>query len=61
MGIFGSGKSTKKKITCSRIKYSFFDSDDFHPESNIVKMSKGKPLNNLQKSSNKKQLYSSKH
>jgi len=49
MGIFGSGKSTKKKITCSRIKYSFFDSDDFHPESNIIKMSKGKPLNNFAK------------
>lgn len=45
MGVSGSGKSTvgkelKKKI----VNYEFYDGDDFHPESNKIKMAQGLAL-----------------
>lgn len=45
MGVSGSGKSTIGKLLSQKLKIPFFDGDDFHPQSNIDKMSSGKPLN----------------
>ncbi|MEJ1222146.1 gluconokinase [Sediminicola sp. 1XM1-17] len=44
MGVSGSGKSTIGKLLAEALDYPFFDGDDFHPESNIKKMSAGDPL-----------------
>lgn len=44
MGVSGSGKTTVGKILSKRLDVPFFDSDQFHPESNIEKMSAGTPL-----------------
>ncbi|MEM7381738.1 MAG: gluconokinase [Bacteroidota bacterium] len=45
MGVSGCGKSTVGQLLASRLDVPFFDGDDFHPESNIAKMSNGTPLN----------------
>ncbi len=45
MGVSGCGKSTVGQLLASRLDIPFFDGDDFHPEANIAKMSKGTPLN----------------
>lgn len=45
IGVSGSGKSTIGKLLADDLKIPFFDGDDFHPESNIKKMSDGQPLN----------------
>ena len=45
MGVSGSGKSAIGDLLSDSLKIPFFDGDDFHPESNITKMSKGQPLN----------------
>ena len=45
MGVSGSGKSTVGKLLSDRINCPFYDADDFHPSSNIEKMSLGNPLN----------------
>ncbi|WP_417444328.1 gluconokinase [Joostella sp.] len=45
MGVSGSGKTTIGKLLSKGINISFFDGDDFHPASNIKKMSAGIPLN----------------
>jgi gluconokinase len=44
MGVSGSGKSTVGKILSDRLNCLFYDADDFHPSSNIIKMSRGIPL-----------------
>ena len=44
MGVSGSGKSTVGKLLSDRTGWQFFDADDFHPQSNIDKMSRGVPL-----------------
>lgn len=44
MGVSGSGKSTIGKLLSERLKISFFDGDEFHPQSNVYKMSNGNPL-----------------
>ncbi|NER11074.1 gluconokinase [Muriicola jejuensis] len=44
MGVSGSGKSTIGKSLAGALSLPFFDGDDFHPESNITKMSGGIPL-----------------
>ena len=45
MGVSGCGKSTIGKLLAQDLDIPFFDGDDFHPESNITKMSNGQPLN----------------
>lgn len=44
MGVSGSGKSVVGTELAQRLGYAFHDADDFHPESNISKMSAGIPL-----------------
>lgn len=44
MGVSGSGKSTIGKLLSDRLSCLFYDADDFHPSSNILKMSQGIPL-----------------
>lgn len=44
MGVSGSGKSTIGQQLAERLRWSFFDGDDFHPPENIAKMSQGIPL-----------------
>lgn len=45
MGVSGSGKTTIGKALAKRLNVKFYDGDDFHPQINIHKMSKGIPLN----------------
>jgi len=44
MGVSGVGKTTIGKSLAARLKVDFYDADDFHPQSNIDKMSSGTPL-----------------
>jgi gluconokinase len=41
MGVSGTGKSTIGKLLSDRTGWNFYDADDFHPLSNIVKMKQG--------------------
>jgi len=45
MGVSGCGKSTVGKLLATKLKVSFFDGDDYHPEANVLKMASGLPLN----------------
>ncbi len=45
MGVAGSGKSTVGRLLSDRTGIPFYDADDFHPQTNIDKMSRGIPLN----------------
>ncbi|WP_343328370.1 NADP-dependent phosphogluconate dehydrogenase [Polaribacter staleyi] len=45
MGVSGVGKSTIGNLLSEKLNIPFFDGDDFHPEENILKMSKGEALN----------------
>ncbi len=44
MGITGSGKTSVGKALAENIGIPFLDADDFHPQENIKKMSRGIPL-----------------
>lgn len=44
MGVSGSGKTTIGKRLSALTSIPFFDADDFHPASNVAKMSAGIPL-----------------
>jgi gluconokinase len=44
MGVSGSGKSTVAAAVAARAGGIFLDADDFHPSSNVAKMSAGTPL-----------------
>ena len=44
MGISGSGKSTLGKALSERLSIPFLDADGFHPRENVMKMSRGIPL-----------------
>lgn len=45
MGVSGVGKSTIGNLLSEELNIPFFDGDSFHPEENILKMSKGLALN----------------
>lgn len=38
MGVSGCGKTTVGKLLSQKTNFSFYDADDFHPNSNIEKM-----------------------
>jgi gluconokinase len=44
MGVCGCGKSTVGRQLAELIGAKFIDGDDLHPEENIIKMAKGEPL-----------------
>jgi len=44
MGVSGAGKSTIGRQLAKVLGMPFYDGDDFHPQANIDKMSKGVPL-----------------
>ena len=43
-GVSGSGKTSIGKLLAMTLGLRFYDADDFHPDSNVLKMSKGIPL-----------------
>lgn len=45
MGVSGCGKTTIGKLLAKKFDLPYFDGDDFHPKANVLKMSKGQPLN----------------
>ena len=44
MGVSGSGKSTVGRLLAKDLGWRFYEGDDFHPQSNIQKMTRGIPL-----------------
>ena len=44
-GVSGCGKTTVGKLLAAEFGIKHFDADDFHPQSNVDKMSSGIPLN----------------
>lgn len=47
MGVSGTGKSTVGKLLAEKLSLPYYDADDFHPPSNVEKMSSGQPLNDV--------------
>lgn len=45
MGVSGAGKSTIGEALSAAIHVPFFDADDYHPQANVDKMSRGEALN----------------
>lgn len=45
MGVSGVGKSTIGILLSEVLQVPFFDGDDYHPASNVLKMSEGQALN----------------
>ncbi|MCE7053402.1 gluconokinase [Algoriphagus sp. AGSA1] len=46
-GVSGTGKTTVGSGIANSLNLPFFDADNFHPKENIEKMSKGVPLNDV--------------
>jgi gluconokinase len=44
MGVAASGKTTVGHLLAEDLGWAFYDADDFHPDSNVEKMSRGVPL-----------------
>lgn len=44
MGVSGSGKTEVGGRVAEALGWHFLDADDFHPEANVEKMSRGEPL-----------------
>jgi len=44
MGVCSSGKTLIGSLLAQRLSVTFYDADNFHPQSNVDKMSKGIPL-----------------
>tara|TARA_R100001143_G_C3361275_1_gene136301 strand:- start:18486 stop:19013 length:528 start_codon:yes stop_codon:yes gene_type:complete len=47
MGVSGCGKSTIGELLSNELSLPFYDADNFHPESNVDKMSRGEALNDM--------------
>jgi carbohydrate kinase (thermoresistant glucokinase family) len=45
MGVAACGKSTIGKLLAKRLSLPFIEADEFHSKENVLKMSKGIPLN----------------
>lgn len=45
MGVSGCGKSTIGELLSKNLNLPYYDADDFHPKSNVDKMSRGEALN----------------
>lgn len=45
MGVTACGKSTVGKLLAKRLSLPFIEADEFHSKENVLKMSKGIPLN----------------
>ncbi len=43
-GVSGTGKTTLGSLLAQKLRLPFFDADNFHPQANIDKMSRGFPL-----------------
>jgi gluconokinase len=41
MGVVGSGKTTVGRLLAEQLRWEFADADDFHPASNVEKISQG--------------------
>lgn len=44
MGVAGAGKTTIGRLLAEDLGWPFYEGDDFHPQSNVDKMSQGIPL-----------------
>lgn len=44
IGPMGCGKTTIGQVLAKKLRWQFYDADDFHPEANKKKMSEGVPL-----------------
>lgn len=44
MGVSGAGKTTVGSLLARDLGWQFLDADDFHPATNVAKMSRGEPL-----------------
>lgn len=44
MGVVGAGKTTVGRMLATQLGWLFADADDFHPQSNVEKISHGIPL-----------------
>lgn len=44
MGVSGCGKTTIGKLTARTLNLPYYEGDDFHPKTNVKKMSQGIPL-----------------
>ena len=44
MGVSGSGKTTIGRALARELGADFLEGDEFHPQSNVAKMSRGEPL-----------------
>ncbi len=47
MGVSGSGKTTIGQRLAQDLNWPFYDADNFHPQANVEKMSRGIPLNDI--------------
>ncbi|WP_299888747.1 gluconokinase [uncultured Lacinutrix sp.] len=47
MGVSGCGKTTIGMQLALELGFDYYDADDFHPQSNIDKMQRGKALNDV--------------
>ncbi len=45
MGVSGVGKTTIGKLLATKLGFTFYDGDDYHPKNNVDKMAQGIPLN----------------
>jgi gluconokinase len=44
MGVSGSGKTTVGRLLATKLRWPFFEGDDFHPPANVEKLRRGIPL-----------------